>query len=204
MFVARRLALLLALLAALTTVAAAQQEQRLSPLTYRLSMSRPVSHLFEITIEVGLPNDASRKSLDFQMPKWAPGRYAVFDFAKNVQEVSARLACPPGLDCNLASPPITRVDDQTWRVATGGFKPPQGQLTLFFNYKVFGNDLSGTFSQLDARHANFNGGSLFMYVAGHKQDPVGLVIDPRRAGVLPTVAWIRAISVSGSFPTGTS
>ncbi len=177
-FVARRLALLLALLATLTAVAAAQPEQRLSPITYHLSMSRPLSHLFEITIEVGLPNDANRTSIDFQMPKWSPGRYAVFDFAKNVQEVSARLACSAGLDCTLANPSITRVDDQTWRVATGGFNPPQGQLTLFFNYKVFANDLSGTFSQLDSRHANFNGGSLFMYVVNHKPDPVKLEITP--------------------------
>lgn len=177
MFVARRLALLLALFATLTAIVAAQ-EQRLSPLTYRLSMSRPVSHLFEVTIEVGLPNDANSKSIDFQMPKWSPGRYAVFDFAKNVQEVSARLACPAGLDCTLADPPITRVDDQTWRVTTGGFRPPQGQLTLFFNYKVFANDLSGTFSQLDSRHANFNGGCLFMYVVNHKPDPVTLAINP--------------------------
>ncbi len=50
------------------------------------------------------------------------------------------------------------------------------QLTI--RYKVFGNDLSGTFSQLDERHANYNGGSLFMYVVNHKPDPVKLVIDP--------------------------
>ncbi len=30
--------------------------------------------------------------------------------------------------------------------------------SLTFSYKVFANDLSGTFSQLDTRHANFNGG----------------------------------------------
>src|SRR5205807_106176 len=39
------------------------------------------------------------------------------------------------------------------------------------------NDLSGTFSQLDSRHANFNGGCVFMYVVNHKQDPVSLSID---------------------------
>jgi predicted metalloprotease with PDZ domain len=43
---------------------------------------------------------------------------------------------------------------------------------------VFGDDLSGTFSQLDARHANYNGGSIFMYIVGHKPDPVSLTINP--------------------------
>jgi predicted metalloprotease with PDZ domain len=174
----RRWALLLSLLSCVSAVAAAQQEEPLGSITYRLAMSRPVSHLFEVSIEVELGKDAAARSLDFQMPKWSPGRYAVFDFAKNVQEVSARNACPAGLDCTLANPPITRVDDQTWRVNIGGFKPPGRQISVFFNYKVFANDLSGTFSQLDSRHANFNGGSVFMYVVNHKSDPVKLLIDP--------------------------
>ncbi|HYU97914.1 MAG TPA: PDZ domain-containing protein [Pyrinomonadaceae bacterium] len=174
----RRLVLLLSLLASFSAIATAQNAPPLRSLTYHLKMSRPVSHLFEVTIEVELGNDSTRRSIDFQMPKWSPGRYAVFDFAKNVQEVSARLACPAGLDCTLANPTVKRVDDQTWRVDLPHSTLPEKQLTLFFSYKVFGNDLSGTFSQLDSRHANFNGGSIFMYVVNHKPDPVKLRIDP--------------------------
>src|ERR1044072_430116 len=87
--------------------AAAAQEQPLH-IKYWLAMSRPASHLFEVTIEVGLPNDPNLRSLDFQMPKWSPGRYAVFDFAKNVQEVKARPACRAGLDCTLPDSAVTR------------------------------------------------------------------------------------------------
>jgi predicted metalloprotease with PDZ domain len=145
---------------------------------YRLAMPSPSSHLFEVSIEVERPPDSNIDSIDFQMPKWSPGRYAVFDFAKNVQEVSARNVCPPGLDCDLPSPPITRIDDQTWRVDLGRVKPPGNQTIVFFNYKVFANDLSGTFSELDSRHANFNGGCIFMYVVNHKPDPVTLSINP--------------------------
>ena len=49
-------------------------------------MSRPVSHLFEVTIEIELPAELKGERVELQMPKWSPGRYAVFDFAKNVQE----------------------------------------------------------------------------------------------------------------------
>ena len=49
---------------------------------------------------------------------------------------------------------------------------------LTISYKVFANDLDGTFSQLDTRHANYNGGSIYMYVVGHKPDPVKLEIIP--------------------------
>src|SRR6188768_1748901 len=83
--------------------AAALAQERPLQIKYWLAMSQPGSHLFEVTIEVIVSRDEGRderlRSLDFQMPKWSPGRYAVFDFAKNVQEVKAREACPAGLDC---------------------------------------------------------------------------------------------------------
>jgi predicted metalloprotease with PDZ domain len=144
---------------------------------YHLAMSHPNSHLFEVSLEVQKPSDYLIDSLEFQMPKWSPGRYAVFDFAKNVQEVRAHAACPPGLDCKLADPPLTRVDDQTWRVDLSSFRYPFGPISIFLEYKVFANDLSGTFSKLDVRHANFNGGCIFMYVVNHKQAPVSLSIN---------------------------
>jgi predicted metalloprotease with PDZ domain len=152
-------------------LAARAQSQPLQ-IKYWLAMPHPTSHLFEVTIEVELPGDPSLTSLDFQMPRWSPGRYAVFDFAKNVQEVKAREACPAGLDCTMPESNVTRIDDQTWRVDIAQNRRPG--TSLMFNYKVFGNDLSGTFSQLDSRHANINGGCVFMYVVNHKQDPVKL------------------------------
>ena len=160
----RRLITALAAIAIVSSVAFAQ-EPPLRSITYRLSMSRPVSHLFEVAIIVELPEQLKDKPVQFQMAKWSPGRYGVFDFAKNVQEFRAVAA-------NGSNRPVTRVDEQTWSVA------PQGANALTISYKVFGNDLSGTFSQLDTRHANYNGASIFMYVVDHKPDPVKLTIHP--------------------------
>lgn len=173
-----RLIVVCSLICCAAEIGSAQQTVAFSSLSYRLSMSRPVSHLFEVSIEVEMPEGAAVEFLDFQLPKWAPGRYAVFDFAKNVQEVRAstlvckpRSEAPSSLNCQTSPLSVNRLDDQTWRVETLGIRK------LTATYKVFGNDLSGTFSQLDKRHANFNGGCLFMYVADHKQDPVKLAID---------------------------
>jgi predicted metalloprotease with PDZ domain len=153
---------------------AAAQEPPLKSISYRLAMTRPVSHLFEVAIEVELPNQLKDKPVEFQMPRWAPGRYAVFDFAKNVQEFRAiDGSCPSVTPCtDRPTRVVTRTDNQTWSVA------PAGSTTLTISYKVFANDLSGTFSQLDDRHANYNGGCIFMYVVGHKPDPVKLTIAP--------------------------
>jgi len=172
-FLFRRIFFLLLLVAGSAAASLAQHDAPLKSITYRLAMSRPVSHLFEVAIEVELPEGSQATSVDFQMAKWSPGRYAVFDFAKNVQEFQALGGiCPVQALCKTATVPVTRVDDQTWRVST------LNNSSLTIRYKVFGNDLSGTFSQLDARHANYNGGSIFMYVVNHKPDPVKLLIDP--------------------------
>jgi predicted metalloprotease with PDZ domain len=169
---------LLALAVTLCAVSAAQQPepqaQPLGALNYKLKMTRPVSHLFEVSIEVQMGQGPSPEYLYFQMPRWSPGRYAVFDFAKNVQDfdVSIRLHNPDG---SMVYKPwyARRMDDQTWRVVAVA----PGEV-IVVSYKVFGDDLSGTFSQLDERHATINGGSVFMYVADHKQDPVKLTIEP--------------------------
>ena len=162
----------LSLLLLTISVAVVGQDNQLK-IRYRLAMPHPSSHLFEVNIEVEGPPDSNVDSLDFQMARWSPGRYAVFDFAKNVQEFQAAAGiCPPKSRCDQAMRPVTRVDDQTWRV------PFMNSSSLTINYKVFANDLSGTFSVLDSRHANFNGACVFMYVVNHKQDPVALAIDP--------------------------
>src|SRR2546423_11372004 len=127
-----------ALLICAIAVVSLAQEQPLH-IKYWLGMSHPVSHLFEVAIEVTLPVDAKLQSLDFQMPKWSPGRYAVFDFAKNVQEVRAREACPAGIDCDMPPSTVTRIDDQTWRV--NAEQNTRAGMSLMFSYKVFGNDL---------------------------------------------------------------
>ncbi|MGH9898447.1 MAG: hypothetical protein ACRD4L_06315 [Pyrinomonadaceae bacterium] len=148
------------------SVAAQTQNISVHKIAYSLSMSRPVSHLFEVKIQV--QTIAIVDHVDFQMPRWSPGRYGVFDFAKNVQEFRAFSNSADKLKLT-----VTRLNDQTWRVATNGQLPKEISVT----YKVFGDDLSGTFSQLDSRHANFNGGSIFMYIVDHKPDPVTLEIN---------------------------
>jgi len=65
-----------------------------------------------------------------------------------------------------------KIDDQTWRVQR------QGNRSITATYKMFGDDLSGTYGQLDISHASYYGGEIFMYVAGHKPDPVELHIEP--------------------------
>lgn len=133
-------------------------------INYRLSMPRPASHLFGVRIDMSIPASDHSAFVDFQIPKWQPGRYSVADFAKNVQGFSARAQNQPLT--------WTKIDDQTWRVQR------QSNRNISVTYEMFGNDLSGTYAQLDSGHASYTGGELFMYIVGHKADAVELRVEP--------------------------
>ena len=78
-------------------------------LAYTVRVDRPTTHMVAIDI---VARQVEANDLKFVMPAWAPGRYAIYDFAKNVQEFSAE-----GAD-NHALPWI-KLDKQTWRVDAG-------------------------------------------------------------------------------------
>ena len=131
-------------------------------LAYTVRVDRPTTHLVDIDI---VARQVETADLEFVLPAWAPGRYAIYDFAKNVQEFSAQGADDHPL-------PWIKIDKQTWRVDAG-----QAEGTVQVHYQVFANDLTGSFSQVDSVHANLNGPSVFMYVDGHKPDPATLKIE---------------------------
>jgi len=130
-------------------------------LAYRVALADPAAHLYRITLDV---RNVTDRMLALQMPVWSPGRYARMEFAKNVS--AFRATTPDGRAVRWDKEHGAR-----WRVYPGGAR------ALRIEYSVFANDLSGTFSVLDSLHANWNGASLFMYVDGHKADPVRLTID---------------------------
>jgi len=132
-------------------------------IAYTIAMPDVASHLYTITLTAA---GLTGRSVDLQMPVWSPGRYGRMDFAKNVQDLAVS-----GSD----GQPLrwTKVDGSLWRVSTGASR------SVRVTYRVFANaPMSGTFSVLDSAHANWNGASLFMYVSGHKQDPVSLDVTP--------------------------
>lgn len=146
------------LFALLVASPAAAQRYRIE---YTIAMPDPASHLYSITMFL---SGLTGGPVELQMPVWSPGRYAKMDFAKNVQEfaVTASDGKPIRWD---------KTNGSRWRITPGAAR------SMRVSYRVFANaPLSGTFSVLDTAHANWNGPSLFMYVEGHKQDPVSLSV----------------------------
>jgi predicted metalloprotease with PDZ domain len=112
---------------------------------YRVSMSRPHSHLFEV--EATFPGGSD--TVDALMPVWTPGSYLVREFSRHVQDMSARKADGEPL-------PVQRVDKRTFRVRTGG-------QAVTLSYRVYANELTVRTSHLDGTHGYFNGATLFLY-----------------------------------------
>lgn len=151
-------------------------------ITYHLELERPSTHLIGVKIDI---TGISQPSLDLVMPAWAPGRYAIYNFAKNVQDFTAEGADGRPL-------PWINTDKQTWRLDTrtaGGM--------AIVRYKVFADTLTGSFAQFDSSHANINGAGVYMYVAGHKRDPVILDVE------LPASWGSDAKIYSGFSPSST-
>jgi predicted metalloprotease with PDZ domain len=146
-------------------------------IAYGVAMPDPASHLYDITLDVAAPAGRTLgDTLALVLPVWSPGRYARMDFARNVQGFAAASDGAPLR--------WTKRGGSTWLVAARGAR------RVAVRYRVFANTLDGTFSVLDTAHANWNGAGLFMYVAGHKPDPVRLVVTPPAGwtvvnGVLP-------------------
>lgn len=128
---------------------------------YTISMPEPATHLYTVTLDVG---GVKGPVVKLQMPVWSPGRYARMDFAKNVQQFSVT-------DGNGKALKWDRENGSLWRIYPGSAR------RIVAHYRVFGDDLSGTFSVLDTLHANWNGASVFMYVEGRKPSAVTLHID---------------------------
>jgi predicted metalloprotease with PDZ domain len=154
-------------LAFVSTTAVARGSSPSAPfdIQYKIHLLRPTTHLLDVEINA---DQVHEPELDFVMPAWSPGRYAIYNFAKNVQEFEAL----GSEDKRLA---WTRLDKQTWRVDTGAREGAPSSVRV--RYRVYANDLNGTFSQFDSSHANLNGASVFMYIAGHQPDPITLTVD---------------------------
>ena len=115
------------------------------PVSYRVSMPRPHSHLFEVVAHYPACGDEVVVSL----PVWTPGSYLVREYARHVQEARA-------LSLTDAPLPFERVDKRSFRIRAGN-RPFRLQ------YKVYANELTVRTSHLDGSHGYFNGATLFFY-----------------------------------------
>jgi len=148
-----------------------------APIQYRVAMSAPATHEFEV--EMRVPALPDRDTVEIVFPTWAPGSYLVRDFVRHV----SGLAITDAGGRRLAS---ERLDKQRWRIWTDG-RP------FRVRYRVFAFEASVRTSFLDDSHGYWNGTSLFFHVAGELARPCRVtVVPPARSGWRVATALPRA------------
>lgn len=126
-------------------------------------MSKPESHLFEVTL---LVQNWSEPTLDLKMPVWTPGSYLVREYAKHLQDFSAKVS---DREHRL---PWRKLEKNHWQIDTADAS------SLEVRYRVFANELSVRTNHLDATHGYFNGAALFFFIPGFEQQPIQVSIVP--------------------------
>ncbi|MDK2125640.1 M61 family metallopeptidase [Parachitinimonas caeni] len=124
-----------------------------TPIRYRIAVTSPEAHQFEIHCHVADPDAAGQC---FTLPVWIPGSYLVREFARNIVSIRAESAGQVVA--------LTKLDKQRWQAA-----PVKGELTLI--YTVYAFDLSVRSAYLDSQRGFFNGTSVFLAVEGKTDRP---------------------------------
>jgi len=133
---------------------------------YKLGMSQPWTHLFEVEVSYsGLPR--SGETFDLLLPVWRSGRYVVFDFAGDVQEFSAQdgKGSPLGWE---------KTDKMTWRIRKGS------STTVTATYKVYANEVNQRTKEMNDQGAFLDGSAVFMYADKYRGLPLTLTVTPYR------------------------
>jgi predicted metalloprotease with PDZ domain len=102
--------------------------------------------------------------LELRVSRSSPGRYSLHDFAKNVYDV--RVSAADGRELAPSRP-----DSHAW-VVDGH----DGSVTV--RYKVFGDQLDGTYLAIDVTHAHINMPAAIMWARGLDDRPAVLVFEP--------------------------
>ena len=140
---------------------------------YRVSMTEPHSHLFEVEAVLDAPGPAPVLAL----PVWTPGSYLVREFARHLEGIEA----DDGAGTRL---PVVRLDKHRFRVDAAG------AARVRLRYRVYANDPTVRTSHLDGTHGYWNGANLFLYAEGRVEEAVELV-------VVPPAGWRVATALDG-------
>lgn len=130
-------------------------------LSYQVAMSKPASHLFEVTLQV---SNWQSPTLDLKMPVWTPGSYLIREYARHLQNFSAWNG-----GGKLTS---HKLGKNHWQVETVDASE------IKVSYRIYANDLTVRTNHLDATHGYFNGAAMFFLVPGLEYQPIKLKITP--------------------------
>jgi predicted metalloprotease with PDZ domain len=136
--------------------------------SYTVSMPKPWTHLLEVEMRVKTGKGMNYRPIeqfDIALPVWTPGSYLVREYARHVQEFSAK-------DSGGNTLVWSKTNKNTWSIGT------KGVTEFIASYKVYANELTVRTNELNADHAFWNNGALLMFPKGFLNIPTTLTVKP--------------------------
>ncbi|AKG20462.1 M61 family metallopeptidase [Calothrix sp. 336/3] len=128
---------------------------------YQVAMPQPENHLFEVVLRL---EDYPHPILDLKLPVWTPGSYLVREYARNLQDFTAKTTAQPLI--------WRKISKNHWQIETNG----ERELTV--TYRIYANELSVRTNHLDRTHGYFNGAALFFRLPEYDKLPISVSIIP--------------------------
>ena len=136
-------------------------------ISYTVSMSKPWTHLLEVEMRLGWTTIPEKTEL--KMPVWTPGSYLIREYARHVEDFSAKDASGKDLTWQ-------KTNKNTWQIDSRGVKE------IVVKYNVYANELTVRTNELNADHAFFNNAALLMF-------PKDQLAAPSTVRIVPYGNW---------------
>jgi predicted metalloprotease with PDZ domain len=161
--------LLLMIMSACTSLNKQSSGNLTSPdLEYKVSMEKQSTHNFHVDM---FCSGWIKDTIDLKMARWMPGYYQIMDYANGVNDLSAD-------DINGKSIPVTKANDNTWRIAAGKTSPFRVSYDVRADRRFVANNY------LDSTHGYIIPESTFLYIKD-------LINKPVQVKVIINSKWSR-------------
>lgn len=131
---------------------------------YTVSITDPGKHYFHVELN---SSGWFKETVDIKMPKWMPGYYQLMNYAKAVENFSAK-------DKTGKSIPVKMINDNTWQISIS----KKTAFTLSYDVKTERQFVATSF--IDSSHAYIVPAGLFMYADGFIKNPVSVKINSNK------------------------
>ncbi len=131
--------------------------------SYTISMSKPWTHLLEVEMRVKSAKFADKSEI--VMPVWTPGSYLVREYARHVEDFSAKDLSGNALNWS-------KTTKNTWSIDSKGLNE------FVVNYNVYANELTVRTNELNDNHAFFTPAALLMFPRGFLNIPSTVTVKP--------------------------
>ena len=144
---------------------------------YTVSMTRPWTHLLEVEMQVRWQQ--MPQQLELKIPVWTPGSYLIREYARHVQDFSAK---------NASGSPLNwrKINKNTWQIDSAGAQE------VVANYRVYANELTVRTNELNDEHGFWNNAATLMWPKDQLKAPSTITVNPygkwKIATGLPKVA----------------